>query len=244
MKQKTTVNLAIETTTWAVVTGAGLVILAAGVLSFSALKDLFGMMGLFPDWLAWLFPLLFDLTEVSFALAVWNSYLQGREDKWAWKMVVIFTLVGVIANVTHAVAAYGFGNISRQQAALAVFLTSLFPVSVALATHLLKQTITLAVERSGRPNHKEVDLLSELQKDLDKLRQQVQTLPASVSARTGRKEARKQRLLAWLDENPAATKNAAYEHLGVAKSTGQTYFEELEADGLLVKNGKGWEVAG
>ena len=71
MNKKSTVNLAVEATTWAVVIGAGLVIIAAGILSFSALKDLFGMMGLFPDWLAWLFPLLFDLTEVSFALAVW-----------------------------------------------------------------------------------------------------------------------------------------------------------------------------
>jgi len=58
------------------------------------------------------------------------------------------------------------------------------------------------------------------------------------------KEARKAELLAVLTDDPNITKAAAYRQIGVVKSTGQSYFQELEADGLLIKNGQGWEVKG
>ncbi len=50
---------AIMWTTRITTTCAGLVILAAGILGYTALRDLFVSTGLFAAWLALLFPLLF-----------------------------------------------------------------------------------------------------------------------------------------------------------------------------------------
>src|SRR5262245_36923455 len=92
-------------TTYIAVTAAALVILSAGVLGYTALYDLFVSIGLFSAWLGIFFPLLFDLAEVAAAVAVFNAKLQGEEDRFAWGMVLLFTGLGIVANIGHATAA-------------------------------------------------------------------------------------------------------------------------------------------
>lgn len=138
---------AINWTTRIAVVTAALVILSAGILGYSALFDLFVSIGLFSWWLAIFFPLLFDLAEVTAAVSVFNAKLQGEDDKFAWGMVILFTILGIVANVGHATAAWWVGRIDTIQVILAIFATSLFPLSVALVTHLVKRVIARDITR-------------------------------------------------------------------------------------------------
>lgn len=140
---------AIDVTTRIAVTTAGLVILAAGILGYTALYDLFVSIGLFAAWLGIFFPLLFDLAEVTAAVSVFNAKLQGEDDRFAWSMVILFTILGIVANIAHALAAWWIGRIDSLQVILAVFATSLFPLSVALVTHLVKRVIARDIKRRG-----------------------------------------------------------------------------------------------
>lgn len=140
-------NKAIEITTTIAVICAGLVILSAGILGYTALYDLFVSIGLFAAWLALFFPLLFDLAEVTSAVVVFNAKLQGEDDRFAWAMVLLFTGLGIVANIAHALAAWWVGRIDTLQAILAVFATSLFPLSIALVTHLVKRVISRDIGR-------------------------------------------------------------------------------------------------
>lgn len=127
---------------------SGLVICSAGVLGFTALHDLFIAIGLFHPFLGYLFPVLFDAAEVTFAISTLNAHLQGEEDRHAWRMVISFTLLGIMANVAHAIFAGITGTITTQQATLAVIFTSLFPLSIALVTHNLKNAIKRQIRRN------------------------------------------------------------------------------------------------
>lgn len=139
----------ITITTRIAVVCAALVIIAAGVLGFTALYDLFVSIGLFAAWLGLFFPLLFDLAEITAAVSVFNAKLQGEDDRFAWRMVLLFTGLGVIANIAHASHAAYIGRIDAAQLLLAIFATSLFPLSVALVTHLLKKVIDRAIRRAN-----------------------------------------------------------------------------------------------
>ncbi len=125
------------------------VIASAGILGFTALRDLFISINLFHPWLGYLFPILFDAAEITFAISILNAQLQGEEDRFAWAMVVVFTLFGIGANVAHALFAQLTGHITSEQAILAVIFTSLFPLSIALVTHNLKTSIKRQLKRNG-----------------------------------------------------------------------------------------------
>lgn len=125
-----------------------LVIVSAGILGFTALHDLFISIDLFHPVLGYLFPILFDAAEVSFAISTLNAQLQGEENRFSWRMVITFTLLGISANIAHATFAGLSGVISQEQAILAVIFTSLFPLSIALVTHNLKNVIKLRIKRS------------------------------------------------------------------------------------------------
>lgn len=126
-----------------------LVIFSAGVLGFTALRDLFISINLFHPWLGYLFPILFDAAEIVMAISVLNAQLQGENSWFAWAMVVAFTCFGIGANVAHAIFAQISGLITHEQMILAVIFTSLFPLSIALVTHNLKSSIKRDIKRSG-----------------------------------------------------------------------------------------------
>jgi hypothetical protein len=160
------------------------VILSAGILGYTALYDLFISIGLFATWLAIFFPLLFDLAEVSAAVSLLNAKLQGEDDLFSWRLVIAFTVAGIGANVAHAVYAYSAGTIGLGQATLAVIFTSLFPLSVALVTHLLKKVITRNIAR-----HTVVSTLAELETKRDNLGRELEQLTRQVATLIGQRDA-------------------------------------------------------
>ncbi len=124
------------------------VLVAAFILGFTALYELFISIGILSSWLAWAFPVLFDFTEVFFAVSLLNSRLQGEDDRFSWMMIVVFTILGIAANSAHVYLAFLETELNLTQAWIAVFATSLFPISIALVTHGLKRIIQRSISRS------------------------------------------------------------------------------------------------
>lgn len=168
---------AVVASTRLTVAGSALVIVAAGILGFTALHDLFLAINLFSPWLGFLFPLLFDFSELTAAVAVLNAKLQGEEDTFAWRMVLLFTGLGILANIAHALYAGYIGEIEPAQAVMAVFFTSLFPLSIALVTHILKRTITRQIERQQA-----VATLAAMAEQVTVCRQELATLQEQMTA--------------------------------------------------------------
>ncbi|MCL4300560.1 MAG: DUF2637 domain-containing protein [Anaerolineae bacterium] len=177
---------------------AALVILSAGVLGYTALYDLFVSIGLFAAWLGIFFPLLFDLAEITAALAVFNAKLQGEEDRFAWIMVLLFTGLGITANVGHAVFAWWIGKITTPQVILAVFATSLFPLSVALVTHLIKRVIAQDISRRGV-----IKTLAELITEIDYKRAELAELLSQKQDEIDQKQSEVDRLNTQLAQTSA-----------------------------------------
>jgi hypothetical protein len=189
------------------VASAVAVILSAGILGYTALYDLFVSIGLFAPWLAIFFPLLFDLAEISAAVSMLNANLQGENDRFSWRLVIAFTLAGIGANIAHAVYAHLAGKIGVGQATLAVIFTSLFPLSVALVTHLLKQVIARDITRRAV-----VSTLAELETQhvnlltmLDTIRQELETLGGQVASLTGQRDTLQMEIAALKRQREAVT---------------------------------------
>lgn len=231
---------------------AGLVLACAAVLGYTALADLFRAAGLFADWLAWLFPVLFDAMEVAAAVAVFNARLQGEEDRFAWRLVVSFTILGVQANCLHAMSAFIVGRVAGWQMLLAMGMTSLFPVSVALAVHLSKKVIERHMARVGRTARladlaqKEwalVEAVGRLAEEERTLRDAVAPLREGVGTGQTAEKARLQRVfLDYLASHPRSTLAEAGAVVGREPSTVKGWAKELRDEGRLDRNGHGWEV--
>jgi cell division protein FtsB len=266
-KTKTITGIdAINATAWIAAICAALVILAAGILGYTALRDLFVSIGLFANWLGFLFPLLFDLAEVTAAVSVLNAKLQGEEDRFAWWMVLLFTFLGIVANVAHAAHAWTTGRIDTSQMVLAVFATSLFPLSVALVTHLLKRVIERNLNRQ-QTLATVADLNAEreqLSAEVNALTTKAQALRSELAAmrtqkrpelasslgkldeanatRAVQKQAAMDALLDYLTVNPTASLAEVGQAIGRSKTTVGNYVNELTETGQLRRNGQGWEV--
>ena len=236
---------AINLTTYTAVGCSALVILSAGILGYTALYDLFVSIGLFAAWLGIFFPLLFDLAEVAAAVAVFNAKLQGEEDRFAWGMVILFTLLGIVANVAHASFAWHIGKISDVQLWIAIGATSLFPLSVALVTHLVKRVISRAIARQGTIStltqltaliDEKVNAITALRQEEIKLSENVKVMETTLHGadKAGRMSALKVKLLA----NPNIPLHEAAQEIGVSRMTAGKYVKELG----LHKNGNGWKV--
>lgn len=228
-------NHAITITNKITVIAAALVILAAAILSFTALRDLFIQIGLFAAWLGLLFPLLFDLAEVAAAVGVMNAKLNGDDARFEWRMVLFFTALGVIANAGHAWHAWHVTRIDGAQFLLAVAATSLFPLSIALVTHLVKRSIERHLRR-----HEIVTTLAQMRTECDALVTQRAQLMTEIERLRARKDAqnddmhaamrdvndarraqveeRRAQLVTLLDNDEMSTHELAT-HFGVSAST-------------------------
>lgn len=236
---------AINLTTYTAVGCSALVILSAGILGYTALYDLFASIGLFAAWLGIFFPLLFDLAEVAAAVAVFNAKLQGEEDRFAWGMVILFTFLGIVANVAHAGFAWHIGKISDVQLWIAIGATSLFPLSVALVTHLVKRVISRAIARQGTIStltqltaliDEKVNAITALRQEEIKLSENVKVMETTLHGadKAGRMSALKVKLLA----NPNIHLHEAAQEIGISRMTAGKYVKELG----LHKNGNGWKI--
>lgn len=235
---------AITWTTNVAVGSSGLVILAAGILGYTALYDLFVSIGLFAAWLGVFFPLLFDLAEVAAAVSVFNAKLQGEDDRFAWGMVILFTFLGIVANIAHASFAWYIGKIGDVQLYIAIGATSLFPLSVALVTHLVKRVISRAIARQGTIStlthltqliNEKVNTVAELMKQEEVLTENVKVMETTFhsSDKAERMAALKLNLL----NNRFTDLSTAAKEVGVTRQTAGKYVKELR----LHKNGNGWE---
>jgi len=193
-------------TTRIAIVSASLVILAAGALGFTALYDLFVSIGLFHPGLAILFPLLFDFAEITAAVIVLNAKLNGEDDRLAWRAVLLFTGLGILANIAHAVHAAWLGKIDVAQAGLAVVFTMLFPVSIALVTHLLKSVIERSIKRNSS-----VKTLAALAAELKSLTGSKAQLEAQKAQLEAQLEAQKAQLEAQLLDLETAIETATAE---------------------------------
>jgi DNA-binding NarL/FixJ family response regulator len=182
-------------TTRITILAAAAVILSAAILGYTALFDLFVSIGLFWWPLAIFFPLLFDLAEITAAVTVFNAKLQGEEDRFAWIMVLLFTGLGIAANVGHAVFAWWLGKITTPQVILAVFATSLFPLSVALVTHLVKRVIAQDISRRGL-----VKTLAELTQQSDQARADLARVLSQKQEAVDTKQSELDRLNGQIDQ--------------------------------------------
>jgi len=236
---------AVEITNKIGLTTAALVILSAAVLGYTALFDLFASLGLFDTRLGIFFPLLFDLAEVTAAVFVLNAKWQGEDDKFAWRMVITFTALAILANVMHAALAWQNGVINNSQLAASVVITPLFPLSVAWVTHMVKSAIMRDVARRGL-----LARIADLDAEASRLANDRDNLAGEVDNLTGRrdalaselKELRKDKRQANYTEIGEPTKQAALEvlkrepnitgadlgrELGKSVSTGRKLAREL-----------------
>lgn len=220
---------AITITTRAAVVCAALVILSAGILGYTALYDLFVSIGLFSAWLGIFFPLLFDLAEVTAAVTVFNAKLQHEDDKFAWGMVILFTILGIVANIGHATAAYLTGRIDNLQVILAIFATSLFPLSVALVTHLVKRVIARDITRRALVNS-----LAELVSQIDQKRQELAELLSQKQGELDRLCGQIERAQARLNDIKAETNREISANVQDLNAARQAKIEQRRASVLAL----------
>jgi hypothetical protein len=185
-------NQTIKYTAYVLYTLSGICIVASFALSYNSLRSLFIDIDLFPWYMSYAFPLLFDAVEVVAAIAVFYSRLQDEEDTFAWRMVLVFTTLGIVANVTHVLYAYMADEITRGQALIGVFATSLFPLSVALVTHLLKRVIEKHIKLENKrlevPNFVEMrnHIVRELREEFQqKINMELETFASFIKGELG-----------------------------------------------------------
>jgi DNA-binding NarL/FixJ family response regulator len=205
----------VTTTTRFIIATAAAVILSAAILGYTALFDLFVSIGLFWWPLAIFFPLLFDLAEVTAAVSVFNAKLQDEDDRFAWSMVILFTILGIAANIAHAAAAWYTGKIDTVQVILAIFATSLFPLSVALVTHLVKRVLARDIARRAV-----LSTLTELTGQVDKVRAELAELLSHKQGELDRLNGQIEQAMAKLEQlksKQKAVQTAQMHELNAAK---------------------------
>lgn len=78
----------------------GFLALASFVLSYEALWT-FAIDSGVTWWLAWLWPLTLDFFVLVASLSILRNSLNGEPKKYAWAMVVVFTLLSIVFNAIH-----------------------------------------------------------------------------------------------------------------------------------------------
>jgi hypothetical protein len=219
---------------------AFVVLISAAILGYTALFELFVAISILPFWLAVFFPVLFDAAEVFFAFNVLNAELQGEEDRYSWRMVIVFTALGVIANCAHSYLAYlDPEGINAIQAIAAGFFTSLFPLSIALVTQGWKIAIKRRVKRDelvatnarlAEQIEASRSRLTEAQAELEALQKSAEEQKTALEAERSTLEAQIAELLAEIEEAKAerrrAKKGQEWEPSGDTEARAWTWLEQ------------------
>jgi chorismate mutase len=133
----TTDNLIDAATTTAAALGVLFVTLAGIVLSFTALLDLARAAGSISPALTWLWPLTLDALAVVASLNVLWAEIRKERDRYAWSLVIAFTLLSVVFNAVHASLTNLLALHPLAPAAVSGFVGILPPIAAAFALHLL-----------------------------------------------------------------------------------------------------------
>ena len=146
-RRLTTDNLIDLITTAAAGLGVLFVTMAGIVLSYDALWELAQAAGSINPALTWLWPLTLDALAVVASLNVLWAEIRQERDRYAWALVIAFTLLSVLFNAAHA-------NLDRLPALhplapafVAAFVGILPPIAAAFALHLLVRLLRRVLER-------------------------------------------------------------------------------------------------
>ena len=146
-RRLTTDNLIDLTTTTTAGLGVLFVTTAGIVLSYDALWGLARSAGSINPALTWLWPLTLDALAVVASLNVLWAEIRQERDRYAWALVITFTLLSVLFNAAHA-------NLDRLltlhplgPALVSAFVGILPPIAAAFALHLLVRLLRRVLER-------------------------------------------------------------------------------------------------
>jgi len=135
------------TTTIAATLGVLFVTITGIVLSYDALWDLAQAAGSINPALTWLWPLTLDALAVVASLNVLWAEIRQERDRYAWTLVIAFTLLSVLFNATHA----SFDQLLLVHPLAPVivsgFVGILPPIAAAFALHLLVRLLRRVLER-------------------------------------------------------------------------------------------------
>lgn len=227
-----------------------LIALGSFALSYAALVDLAAANGV-RGWLAYIWPLIVDVSVIVFTAAILVAQLQRRAARLPIALTGFYAIVTITGNVLHA-----------PPTALGWFVASLPPLSLIFATEMLRAmahhnilqqgAVTSLAELDAQVNTRRTDLAALTAKiDAQMLHfkeiqgnvtSNVAQVDALNDARAQAKQERVNTLLAYLDSNPQANLTEAAAVVDVSRQTVSRYVTELEQAGTLYKNGNGWEV--
>ena len=151
-----------------------IIALAAGsfALSFNALLSLAIDAGGIPPRLAWVWPLIVDLSLVVYTATILTSQLQRWPVWFPASLAAFYAVVTVTGNVIHAPAT-----------PVGWFIAALPPVSLLLATEALRSLLKQNVERSTR-----LATLADIQAEAERLAAERDTFAGEVEKLTGKRD--------------------------------------------------------
>ncbi len=246
------------------ITAAAVALIAAGsfALSYSALMQLAAANGV-SGRLAYIWPLIVDVSVIVFTAAVLVAQLQRRGAKLPIALTGFYALVTIAGNVLQA-----------PPTALGWFVAALPPLSLIAATEMLRAmahhniTHATAVTSLAELDAQVADRRNELVTlnrqiatagaELEIAAAQVATVKRNNTAlnigqsagnvtrlQAGKVDAKEQRLnelVTYLGANPDASVTDAAAVVGVTRQSVTRYVNELTTAGRLHRNGNGWEV--
>ncbi|NJN99275.1 MAG: DUF2637 domain-containing protein [Anaerolineales bacterium] len=233
------------------------------VLSFNALADLAAQHGIS---IPVLFPLVVEFAVVIFSLNALYRSLNGESAKVQWALIISASLLAGVFNVVHAAG----DLVSQTMAAMpSLFLLLSFETFLGQIKHAVKRSglnTTLAeLDQLTQQRQAELDRLNvtleaaakrieqakvELQTIRDDIKaaktdqsssiEQARRLKAEQDALTI--EQRRQTILDTLTNRGDVGASAFAEMLNVSRGTIYNDFEAMSNEGIVTKNGNGWEV--
>jgi hypothetical protein len=159
-------NKLIDSVSLAVVVAVALIALGSFVLSFEALNDLAITNGK-PAHLAWIWPVIVDVALVVFTAVLLAFQLIGVRRRWLIGLILAYGVITITGNVLHA-----------PPNSVAWFVAALPPVTLLVASEVLRELVKVRIERSGL-----VTTLAEMTARVDQARTEIDHLNDQIGQR-------------------------------------------------------------
>ncbi len=132
------------------VAAAGVLFVAAAglILSYESLLDLAVASGAINRELAWLWPLTLDALAIVASLNVLWAETRQEHDHYAWTLVIVFTVLSVVFNATHAGMDSLLSISVYAPVVIAGFVSVVPPITAALSLHLVVRLIRRVMARA------------------------------------------------------------------------------------------------
>ena len=126
---------------WSIAVGVAIAGLVAFAISFVSLMQVAAWLGL-PTWMHWAVPVFIDLAILVYAGSVLIHKSRGEQAWPSWVMLGMFTLLSVVANVSHALS-FGTGVTESWQSIVGACMAGMVPVAVFTATEQLSRVAVI-----------------------------------------------------------------------------------------------------